>query len=150
MQRLREFYGVAVTADMHVKDRRGCAEQVIVNGRDFYALVDQPFHHRADLVLGQHQITHKHGAIPHGKKADPRAQRKRGFDRNSVHRDFKVSPRQPVLVDSSRLTGARFAHRLINLTPVDLGSARPTGKGNTGDAYNEGHDAMHGSSLLKV
>jgi len=54
MQRLREFDGVALTADMHVEDRRGCAEQVIVNRRDLDAVVDQPFHHRADLILGQH------------------------------------------------------------------------------------------------
>ncbi len=71
MQRLREFDGVALAADMHVEHGRGGPQQVIVNGRDFDSVVDQAFHYRADLILGQHQIAHEHGTVPRGQETDP-------------------------------------------------------------------------------
>src|ERR1035441_2724973 len=55
-ERLGQLHGIAVPAHVHVEHRRGGSEQMIVDGVDLDAALNQPFHHGADFVLGEHQI----------------------------------------------------------------------------------------------
>src|SRR5271168_230490 len=102
---------------MHVEDRGGSAQQVVVNRRDLDAIVREAFHHGADLSVGEHQITHEHGAAAHGNKRDPSAEREGWFDRNAVNVNLKIASRQSVLVNATRQASARLAYRGIDLVP---------------------------------
>jgi hypothetical protein len=53
-------------------------------------------------------------------------------------------------VDAARLIGTGFAQGLVDLAPIDVGSARAEGEGNAGDGGYQACDTMHGRYLLKV
>ena len=74
------LHGIAVTADMHVEGRRVGAQQMVVDRRDFEAVLDQLGHDRIDLGLKQHEIAHHHRAAMRRLESRPAAERQRRPD----------------------------------------------------------------------
>ena len=85
---------------------------------------DEPLHDRADLSIGQHQMTHEHGTGPHWLKCDPATQSQGRLDRRTVYRDMEVRARERIFVDAPGLVSPFSADRLIDRSPVQVGGPR--------------------------
>ena len=136
---------------MHVHRHHVGPQQVVVDRRDLDAARQQPLHHRIDLVLGEHEVAHRHRSVSHGHESDPAAQRQGGLDGHAVDHDLEVGARQAEAVDtagSGRRQRASEGRR--HLVPVDVGC---TGNGTAEeDAGNKcqcpSDEFCHGRLLL--
>ncbi len=116
-----ELHRIAVRFHVHVHGRRFGAQQVVVQGGDLEAAGLQLRHYRVDLRMGQDQVAHDHGLVPHGLEGDPGAQSEAGLQRHAIEGHRQVRPWQGHLVDPAGLHRARLAQRLAHGVPVGLG-----------------------------
>ena len=125
----RQFHGVAVAADMHVEGRRAAAQQVIVHGGDFEAVLDQLGHHGVDLGFEQHEVAHDHRAVMHRLECGPAAQCQARPNGDAVERHLQVAARKTVAMDvaAHRPTAAERGIDFLPVYGLRLGSS---GKGH--------------------
>jgi hypothetical protein len=113
-------------------------DQVIVDGGDLHAGVLQARHHRIEFGIEQHEIAVHDRARAGTAKRRPTAERQAGFDRDAVHADRQIGPRQADTVHVTlHLTGD--AERLIDRCRVECGGGRLTGRGQC-EADTTHHD----------
>ena len=119
MNRGGHFNRVTMSPDMQIEGRRGCAEQVIMNRRDFEAAIDQFRHDRIDLGLKKDQIAHGHDAVMCWLQCNPTAERKRGRDRDPIKGYLEVTPGKAVAMNVAGYCGLP-AECGIYLLPIDI------------------------------
>ncbi len=143
MQRLSQLDRVAVTSDVHVENRHGRSQQMIVDRGDLNPIGNQSLHDRADLGVREHQVAHEHRPIAGGQKGNPGAQRQCGFDSDTVDCHGQVRSRQTIFVRAAGLIGALPADGLIHLSPINRG--RHCRKSHCKDSRrcHPGRDAFH-------
>ena len=117
-----------MAADMHVEGGGRGAQDMIVDGGDLEAAVEQLGHDGRDLGFEKHEVAHQHGFTAHRGERDPAAQCQRRFDGHAVERHLQIGPRQAVAVYIAR-HGRRFTQRRVDLLPVDIGCLRERGQG---------------------
>ena len=106
-------------ADVHIERRGAAAQQMIVDGGDLDAVLDQLGHDRIDLGLQQHEVAHHHGAAMHRLEGDPAAERQCRPDGDAIERHLEVGSRKAVAMNIAGY-GGRPAQRFVNLLPIDL------------------------------
>ena len=94
----RHLCGIAMAADMHVEGGGRGAQDMIVDGGDLEAAVQQLGHDGRDLGFEKHEVAHQHGFTAHRGERDPAAQCQRRFDGHAVERHLQIGPRQAVAV----------------------------------------------------
>jgi hypothetical protein len=72
---------------MHVKGRRSGAQQMVVQRGHLETFSKQLAHHWIDLVLGQDEIAHHHGLVPHRLEREPAAEGEAGHEGHAVERN---------------------------------------------------------------
>ena len=87
-----------MSADVHVECRRIAAQNVIVNGGDLEAVLDQLGHHWVDLGLEQHEVPHHHCAAMRGLECGPAAERQCRPNGDTVKRHLQVAAREAIAV----------------------------------------------------
>ena len=132
-------------ADMHVERCRIAAQHVIVDRRDFEAVLDQLCHHRIDLGLEQHEVAHHHGAAMRRLERRPAAERERGADGDTVERDLQIGARKPIAMNVAGYRGRGPTQRFVDLFPIDLLRVGD-GRQQQRRAHDGEFDHMHRSS----
>ena len=92
---------------------------MVVNGRDFYATLDQLRHDGIYLGLQQDEIAHRHDFALHGFERDPAAEGQCRFDDDAIERHGEVGARETVAVDVARYRRLSTERR-VDLLPVDV------------------------------
>ena len=141
----RHFYGVTVTADMHVEGCRRGTQHVIVYSRDVEPALEQLCHDRRDFGLQQHQVAHHHGFAMRRRECDPTSECKRGLNGHSVERHMQIGTRQSVAVDLSGNRGS-LAQSGIDIFPIDFGGFGYRGQ-RRGDQRQDYQVSFHRSLL---
>src|SRR5262249_21612998 len=146
MERVREFYGIAMPADVHVEGKRLRTQNVVVDGGDFESVLDRRCHYRSDLALKQNEITHHHRAAMRRLECCPSAKRKRGFYSYAIERDRKIGPRKTITMYIARHRGLS-TKGTIDFLPVDFLGVRQSRSKHGADCCQKRYQTTHHNLL---
>ena len=122
---------------VHVHHCRLGAQQMVVDGGDFHALLDQLLHHRIHFFLQQHQIAHHHGLLTAFLERQVAAERERRLDLHAVERHREITAPYADAIDAARHFRAGTTDRLGDGIPIGVGgAARQCGAGEKCKACN--------------
>jgi len=123
---------------------------MVVDSGNLNIALDEALHHGTDLGVRKYHVAHDHGAIVRWLECEPRAQRKRGFDRDAIQGDMEIRARQTVFVHASGQIRSRPTEGSIHLGPVEVGGRRAGARCHREHSGNPCHDAIHIESSMRA